>query len=199
MLTFETGRTHFEQPLTRLRTPAQLPFLTLSKRFRCRSGRGCRQLKMDTFRLFSHRRQRHFLDHRLRRHNGRHSVPSGAATRAAAWAGGRYQMKINVYNDARAEDLAVANASHPPARPPCRPHGWQGSGVGPCGGLAAEPPANVTVMGTHRVRLVPNMPSPSCYTHRKEHEKLSLPHPGSHLDPRGATVTELNYLITLIT
>ena len=54
MLTFETGRTHFEQPLTRLRTPAQLPFFTLSKRFRCRSGRGCRQLKMDTFRTFFH-------------------------------------------------------------------------------------------------------------------------------------------------
>ena len=49
-------------------------------------------------------------------------------------------MKINVYNDARAEDLAVANASHPPARPPCRPHDWQGSGVQPRGGPAAEPP-----------------------------------------------------------
>lgn len=59
-------------------------------------------------------------------------------------------MKINTPNDARAEDLAVATASHLPARPPCRPHGWQGSGVGPRGGPAAEPPLlRASVVGKH--------------------------------------------------
>ena len=67
-----------------LRGNGQLPFLPLCQAFACKLGGGCRQLKICTFRLFSHREQRHFLDHRPRWHDERHPVPSGAARRAGS-------------------------------------------------------------------------------------------------------------------
>ena len=129
VLTLCTGRKVCPGYNTCSRDTAGAPILCL-QRIKCRfSSGGLGGSKSGPGLNFLHRRRRLLRHHRLHRHHGQVCAPTGAGRRAAARAGCRLQLKINLPYDVHAGELDLsAKEKKPLAGPPCRPDGRQGSG-----------------------------------------------------------------------
>ena len=101
---------------------------------------GARGLKSGPGLNFLHRRRRLLRHHRLHRHHGQVCAPTGAGRRAAARAGCRLQLKINLPYDVRTGGLALSTDEK--SRWPGRPVGLMVGrvrGSTPRGGTAGGP------------------------------------------------------------